>query len=514
MDHKLSDRHKVPVDKDAYFDTSSVLGTLKTSAISSGVAMGMQQGVTMLLSMVGVVVLARLLQPEDFGLVAVVFAVLTFARPLQEAGLSTAMIQREVISHAQVSNLFWANVLIGAVVTGILAGLSPLVAWFYDEPRLVHVMLALSVTFAVTGLSVQHIAILKRQMRFEHVAMIRIASEAIGIGVGIVMAVNQFGYWSLVAMAIGKPVAEMGMAWTLCRWRPQRPSASEGTWSLLSMGANLTVSGVLLCLARGVDSIVIGKWFGMEALGMYSRAAMLVKRPLDQVVGPVSSIIVPIFSRVQGDPERYRRVIFKIFDGLAVCSMPFSALLVALAEPVTLIILGQKWEQAAAVLGALALLSLYVPMVLVPECMLVSQGRGAEYLRLGIIGSIVTVLAFVVGGQFGVVQVAVSYVLACLAVQLPIAYWMAGGEGPVTSRDLWKRYVMHFPLWGIVCLATVVGRQAVEQDGPWMQMMAGIGAGLVGAAIVMRWYPPSVRAVASLLEDGRLWRKEQFVLGS
>lgn len=511
MDNKLSDTHTAPLGKDAYFDTSLVLGKLKVSAISSGVAMGVQQGATMLLSVGGVVVLARLLQPEDFGLVAVVFAVLTFARPLQESGLATATIQRETISHAEVSNLFWTNVLIGLIVTVILACLSPLVSWFYSEPRLIHVMLALSGTFVITGLSVQHMAVLKRQMRFGTVAVIRIASEVIGIGVGIGMALGQCAYWSIVAMSIAKPVIEVAMAWTACSWRPQFPQASKETRSLLSLGANISVSGVLWCFARGVDSLLIGKWFGMDALGMYSRAAMLVKRPLDQAIAPISTIIVPIFSRVQGDEERYRRIVLKVFDGLAVCTMPLSALLVALAKPLTLIVLGDKWEQTAPVLGALSLLSLYVPMVLVPECMLLSQGRGAEYLRLGIISSLVTIAAFVVGGQFGVVQLAACYVLSCLAVQLPLAYWIAGGEGSVTNADLWERFLVNIPLWGITLIGAFLGKQAVGHEGSLTQLLTGTCSGLVATAMVVWWYPPSLRAVTALVEDGKLWSKQRTV---
>src|SRR5262249_42621613 len=153
------------------------------------------QATQFVLMLTSTMILARLLTPQDFGLVAMVTTITGFLRIFNDAGLSTATVQRERITHAQVSNLFWTNVALGGSISLILAILSPVIAWFYREPRLVGLTLVLCMTFVLTSSSVQHLAILKRQMRFKIVALIQVSAAMTGILVGIAMAWIQCGPW-------------------------------------------------------------------------------------------------------------------------------------------------------------------------------------------------------------------------------------------------------------------------------------------------------------------------------
>src|SRR5262249_15947351 len=204
-------------------------------------------------------ILARLLTPRDFGLVAMVTTIIGFFRIFNEAGLSTATVQCDGITHAQVSNLFWTNVTVGATISLILAVGAPVIASFYREPRLISITLALSITFLFTPATVQHMAILKGQMRFKMLALIQVSSVAAGILTGIVMALLKFGYWSLVGMQIATPLTAFFLTWTVSSWRPQLPVRKTGTRSLLNFGANLTGSTFLWSLARGSDGLLIGR---------------------------------------------------------------------------------------------------------------------------------------------------------------------------------------------------------------------------------------------------------------
>ena len=211
-----------------HFATEHLLANLKGRTISSGFVTVFAQGIQIALNLVSVMVLARLLAPQDFGLVAMVTTITGFLRVFNDAGLSTATVQREGITHAQVSNLFWTNVAVGGMATLILAASAPAIAWFYREPRLVSITLALCITFLLTSSAVQHLAVLKRQMHFRTIAFIQVSSMASGILMGIAMAWLNFGYWSLVGMQLCTPAAAFFLTWGASHWRPQLPTRRSG----------------------------------------------------------------------------------------------------------------------------------------------------------------------------------------------------------------------------------------------------------------------------------------------
>ena len=179
-----------------HFKTDHLLTNLKGHTISSGAVTVSAQGAKFLLNMASTMILARLLMPRDFGLVAMVMTVANFLRVFKDAGLSIATVQRERITHAQVSNLFWINVAVSAVSTLVLAASAPIIARFYGNPRLIPITLFLSVTFLISGSTIQHQALLKRQMRFKALAVIEVGSMVIGVFVAVLMAALGYGYWS------------------------------------------------------------------------------------------------------------------------------------------------------------------------------------------------------------------------------------------------------------------------------------------------------------------------------
>ena len=212
-----------------HFVTAHLLTDLKGRTISSGFITVTAQGVQFALTLASTMILARLLTPGDFGLLAMSWTIIGFLRIFREAGLSTATVQREGITHAQVSNLFWINVVVSGFISLLVAAAAPVVAWFYREPRLVEITLALSITFFLAGLAVQHMALLNRQMRFKVIALIQVGSVLAGVLVGIGMAWLKYGYWSLVGMNLTTSMVALLMTWSVCRWRPQFFARRSGT---------------------------------------------------------------------------------------------------------------------------------------------------------------------------------------------------------------------------------------------------------------------------------------------
>src|SRR5436190_15453972 len=252
-----------------HIKTDHLLPNLKRLTLSGGAVTMSAQAAKFALNLVSTVILARLLTPRDFGLVAMVTAVTGFLAMFRHAGLATPTVQREHLTHAQVSNLFWINLGVSASCALILAALSPIIAWFYHDSRVTAIMLVLSTTFLIGGFRVQHLALLKRQMRFKAIAIIEVGSMATGAVVGVVMALLRYRYWSLVGLSLATEIASFLLTGSVSRWRPQLPSRGAGIGPLVAFGAHQTAGNFIFGLARSCDNLLIGRFYGPAAVGLY-----------------------------------------------------------------------------------------------------------------------------------------------------------------------------------------------------------------------------------------------------
>src|SRR6516165_6541849 len=197
------------------------------------------QSTQFLLQLISTVVLARLLTPADFGLVAMVTAITGMGQAFADLGLSEATIQRQEIKHDQVSTLFWINVAIGLGLTLVTAALSPVLAWFYREPRLKDIAFVVSLTFLIGGLRVQHNALLKRQMRYVSLAFRDVVSWVIAVPVAVTMAWRGAGYWAIVSIPLTLNFTQMALSWLMVGWIPGLPRREAEVRSLLTFGGSI-----------------------------------------------------------------------------------------------------------------------------------------------------------------------------------------------------------------------------------------------------------------------------------
>jgi O-antigen/teichoic acid export membrane protein len=481
-----------------HFATAHLLANLRQRTISSGLVTLAAQGAKFVVNLAYIMVLARLLVPQAFGLVAMVTTVMGFLRIFQEAGLSTATVQRQEITHAQVSNLFWVNVALGCIITLLVAASAPAVAWFYREPRLVGITLVLSITFLLASLTVQHIALLNRQMRFRLIAMIDIVSMLAGYLIGVGMALWKCGYWALVGANVTQVAIKLVLTWSISRWRPRLPSRKTETWHLLSFGANITAGSLMYSVARGADSLLIGRFFGAGAVGLYSRASILLMRPLQQFTMPINAVMTPALSRIQGQHDPYRRTFLQVFEAIALVSFLFTGLLLALSYPLTLAVLGPKWEAAAVIFAGFTIAALAYPLTTASTWLFASQGRGKDWVLTSSIVSGVTLCSFLAGLPFGPAGVAISYSASCVLIELPFVYYIAGRRGPVSRKDLWIGCLRHLPVWGIVCGTAWLARTFVLDANPWVQLFLCSPVALLAGAAYIGVSTPSRRVAVNL----------------
>jgi len=468
-----------------HFRTDHLVQRLGDRAVSGGLVTAVAQATKLLLHLASAAVLARLLSPEEFGLVGMVLGVTALLGLFREAGLSTATIQRETITQAQVSNLFWINIALSGLTGVVTIALAPAVAWFYRDARLTAIMLALSVTFLLTGSTVQHQALLIRQMRFTAIAIIEVASLLAGIVTGCCLALFGWAYWSLVGQQVCMAGTAFVLTWWTSGWRPTRPERGSGLAPLVRFGAHLTVSDLVARVAVASDTILVGRVFGAESLGLYSRASALLARPLEQLLAPLSAILIPVLSRLQSDQERYRRTFVRAYDTLALVAFPFAAICLVLAEPLVLVVLGPKWKGVVPLFAGFTLVALSLPLSIPASCLFMSQGRGRDLLHTYTLLSLVTIAAFVVGLAWGPLGVVLALAVSSLMIRLPILYYLAGRRGPVRTADLWKGFVAHLPCWGAVYAATALAHGMLGAAPPLVQVLVSAPAGLAGGAVAV-----------------------------
>ena len=468
-------------------------------AAAGGLVGAVAQGSQMVLLIAYNAVLARLLSPLDFGLVAIATGVSGLLNVFKDAGLSTATIQRENITYAQVSNLFWINVGVSGLATSAMALGAPLIAWFFRQPELVGLSVALSSAFLFEGLTVQHVALLNRQMQFRTISVIEVGSTAAGYLVGVGMALLDFGYWSLVGATVSTGALRTIAIMAVARWRPQRPTKRSGTRPLVRFGADLTLVGVLYWFARGSDTLLLGRFVGSEAVGLYSRATALLTRPMERLTSTITSVIVPALSRLQSEPDRYRQAFLLVFEGLAIIGFVFTGLFLPLAHPVVAVMFGQQWEAAAPIFAALTVAAIYLPLSNATSWLYTSQGRGRDLLLTVSVGACVMVASFSVGLAFGPIGVAAGYSVSGILIQLPITCYIAGRRGPVSAKDLFVALARHVPLGVVVLAVTTFTALSTAQLSPLTRLFLGVPSGLLAGAASLVLLPHTKHAATRIL---------------
>jgi PST family polysaccharide transporter len=255
---------------------------------------------------------------------------------------------------------------------------------------------------------------------------------------------------------------------------------------LLSFGAHLTVADFLGRLSANSDTVLIGKFFGAVPLGLYTRASVLLARPLEQVFTPINAVMDPVLARLQSDPERYRRTFLRTFDALAMIVFPFAAICLALSKPLVLVILGPKWTGVIPLFSAFALVAISSPLQSVAPWIYQSQGRGRDQLRSHSAAGLVTVVAYVVGLIWGPLGLILSLAITSAAIRLPIVFYFAGRSGPVSTKDLWHGFFSQLPAWGTVYFATLLARIAFANASPILQLLVCAPIGLLlGGALLL-----------------------------
>ena len=447
-------------------------------------------------------ILARLLSPADFGLLMMVTAVTVIADNFRDLGLSTATIQREKINQHEVSNLFWINALAGLTLSVLLCCASPAIARFYGEPRLIAIALVLSLVFFFGGLTVQHQALLTRQMKHGKKSAIHLGAFILSSIIAIGLGLAGFGYWALVWREVAQSILVMAGIWFICPWKPGVYHFETKVGELLRFGRDMTLSQLIGAIASSLDRLLIGRFFGADLVAMYRQPYQLVVAPINQFMGPLYQISLPGLSMVQSDPTKFVKFYTRIVTLVGLASMPLSVFLALYAKEVTLVVLGAQWEQASIFFRIFAVGAFLRAVASIPGFVLVSRGRSGSLVGLTVVNSLVMAALMGLSLPWGARGVAIADV-ATVAVMLFPCMIYSFRDSPVTVASFLLALARPAAASLIMGCGLLLLRRALPPLGTWSFLTVGIlfaPVAFLGALLVL---PGGKLELTTLVSDLR-----------
>jgi O-antigen/teichoic acid export membrane protein len=400
---------------------------LKAKTVRSGFAKLCGQAASFVLRFASLVVMARLLDPKDFGLVAMVTAITGLYGLFTSAGLSIATIQRPVISYEQLSALFWINLLVGVILAFACILTAPVLVKFYDEPRLFWVTVVVGAGFIFNAAAVQHSALMQRQLRFIALTSIEILSQLLGFVVGVGMAVAHFGYWALVAASIVSPAVFVICVWSVSQWVPGPPRRDPEINVMLRFGGTVTLNSVVVYIAYNLEKVLLGRFWGPDILGLYGRAYQLINIPTENLNSAVGGVTFSALSRLQDDPERLRRYFLKGYALVNSLTLPITMFSTLFAYDIILTCLGPKWMEATTIFRLLTPTVMIFGIINPLAWLLLALGLYGRSFRIALVLSPLVIMAYVVGLPFGPNGVAFAYSAAMTLWLVPHVLWCIHG---------------------------------------------------------------------------------------
>ncbi len=474
--------------------------SLLSASVARGASFtGAAQVVKLGCQIASVIILSRLLQPSDFGIVAMVGPVMAFVGLFQDLGLTQATVQRPKLTHQLVNSLFWINMAVGGTLAIALIGLSPLIADFYEEPAVGSLVAAMSVQLLLMAAGAQHHAIITRKMEMGKLAALESLAALVGLLAAIGWAYFERSFWALFVGSLVNIVFSVIGSWLISSWRPSLPRMTPGSREMVVFGAGITGFNFANFFSRNLDLIMIGRRWGDEQLGFYDRANKLLLFPLQQITYPLGKVMVPALSRLSDEPDRYRHAYLRVAPLLLIVALPGVAIAISMADQLIPLALGSQWQGTVVIFQALGFAGMLQPLNSPAGWLFISQGRSMDFMRWGIFGAVTTGIAFWIGLPYGAVGVAVAYAIHEYA-RTPLLWFYVGRRGPVGARDVARTT---FPIiFGAHCaLLAVMAVKGIFPSEPVFSLLLGTA---ISYAISL--------SVAAIFPAGRVSLRELFLM--
>jgi len=370
-------------------------------------------------SLVIAVILTRLLSPQDFGLVGMVLVFTGFAVVFNDMGFGAALVQKLDVDQHHKNAVFWMSIVIGALLTLVMAAAAPYIASFYGIPALQPLTVAISVIFFINAFATVKVALLQKAMDFRTLAAAQLIGTVLSGLLAIYLAFSGYGVWSIVVMYIAYALFYVLVLWIIAPWRPDLSLRWSALKDLSRFSSNLVGFSAFNYWTRNGDNLLIGRFVGSAALGFYARAYTILLVPVWQVSSIISNVMFPALSAIQDDIERVREMYLKAICVISLITFPLTLGLLVLSGPFVLALFGEKWAEMIPILQVFGLLGAIQSIGTTVGWIYQSQGRTDVMFRWGLISGSIFIVSFAIGLRWGALGVAVAYTIANFLLWYP-----------------------------------------------------------------------------------------------
>jgi PST family polysaccharide transporter len=419
----------------AYFNDSTRGDDLHRRSLRGGAVAMISQGGNVATQIISTIALARILVPEDFGLVAMVSAVTGYVAIFMDLGTRDAVAQRARINHGEASALFWITALNGLVFTIITVSCAPLIASFYGVPKLKLITMAMSVPFMLSALYYQQYALMRRALMFRKLAIIDLSGNAIGTACAILLAHLGYGYWALVWKPGITAFVTASAVWATCGWWPGRPAFTQNVKVMLRFGLNVTGFIVADTISRSMDRVALGHTYGPKVLGFYQNAFNVYDNAMNVSASSLHNVATATLSKLRDDMEVLRQAYATALSALSFFAAPAFAILAVVGQDLVVLLLGPKWTTAGTILSVLALRGPAQVVASSIGWLHVTAGRPDRWRHWGMFVCVLTFIALMCGLRYGAIGVATSYAILAYLVVIPAVLY-AGHPLGIRIKDV------------------------------------------------------------------------------
>ena len=466
--------------------------SLKQKAFTGLVWSIIQSSGSQVFSLIIFLMLARLLTPETFGLIALANVSVAFMQIFLEQGFAKALIQREDIEPEHLDSAFWSQIGGGVLLTIITFFAAGLVAEIFDQPKLIPILRWLSLLFIINSLGRVHHALLSREFAFKVIALRSLFGTVISGIVGITMAFTGYGVWSLVALNLVAEFVSLLVLWQAIDWRPKLRFSLEHFLDLYSFGMYVLAFKFIKFFDKRSDNLLIGYFLGETALGYYAIAYRILESMTQLLVNTVSKVALPTFSRLQTEPERFRQSFYKITQFTCLVAFPTYLGVVVFAPELIVSLFGEKWIPATGAMQILAFEGIVLSISLFHTTVFMSMGKPSWNVKIGSINAVANVIACLIAVRWGIMAVAIAYVISSYLV-FPVSQWAVNKLIKIRLRIYLQKLVTPLVsstiMIGVILIVKYFLSQAIA---PKLLIVVGTLVGALVYALCIKIFAPQI----------------------
>ena len=382
------------------------------------------------------IILARLLFPEQFGLIGMITVFIAVAKTFLDSGFGDALIQKRDATITDTCSIFYFNIAVGLVAAGLVCLIAPWISAFYNQPVLIPLTRVLSLIIVIESLGLIQTTVLIKRIDFKTQMKIGLTAIVLSGIIGIVLAAVGFGVWSLVAQQVSRSLIRTGCLWIFNSWRPTLIFSFNALRRMFGYGSRLLLSSLLNRVFDNLYYLIIGKLFSARDLGLYTRGKTMQDLPSVTFSEMVTRVTFPILASIQDDKARIKKSLEKVSANMALVNFPMMIGLALISRPLVLVLLTEKWAGAIPYMELLCVASLLTPFLWINMNIMLSMGRSGLYLKIGVINKILVVVSIAITWRYGIIAMIIGGIVVTFITHFIYTYYIR----LLLAYPIWKQY--------------------------------------------------------------------------